>query len=108
MAAMAKANTKGNNLGRLEAAAEELALVRVSRSIRRSGESEGFVVRIGKEWILLALIDPSIAGPSRATTSTRRFSPATARAAAAWASVALGAPGAPRAAAPHSPRRRSP
>ena len=44
----------------LETAVREQALVRVSRSIRRSDEIDGFVVGLGQEWMLLAVLDDSI------------------------------------------------
>jgi hypothetical protein len=44
----------------LEKAAVEQALVRVSRSIRRSDKIDGFVVGLGREWALLAVLDPNV------------------------------------------------
>src|SRR5262245_44793069 len=44
----------------LATAARESMLVRVARSIRRSEKLDGFVVGIGREWVLLALLDPNI------------------------------------------------
>jgi hypothetical protein len=44
----------------LDKAAQEQALVRVSRSIRRSDKLDGFVVGIGQAWVLLALLDHNI------------------------------------------------
>jgi hypothetical protein len=44
----------------LDKAAQEQALVRVSRSIRRSDKLDGFVVGLGQAWVLLAVLDHSI------------------------------------------------
>jgi hypothetical protein len=44
----------------LEVAAREQALVRITRSIRGSDELDGFVVGLGQEWALLAVLDDTI------------------------------------------------
>ncbi|RBY80594.1 hypothetical protein DQ238_08435 [Geodermatophilus sp. TF02-6] len=44
----------------LDEAAQEQALVRVSWSIRRSDELDGFVVGLGQAWVLLAELDHDI------------------------------------------------
>lgn len=57
---MAKAASKVDIQTQLEKAADDRALVRLSRSIRRSDKLEGFVVRLGVHWVLVAVLDPSI------------------------------------------------
>src|SRR3954471_5735753 len=47
-------------LDKLASATEDRALVCLSRSIRRGDTLDGFVVGIGKEWVLLANLDPNI------------------------------------------------
>lgn len=44
----------------LEKAARRSTLVRLTRTIRRSDKVQGFVVGVGREWVLLALLDPNI------------------------------------------------
>ena len=46
--------------GRLEKALKKQSLIRVARSIRRSDHIDGFVVAIGKTWVLLANLDHRI------------------------------------------------
>lgn len=44
----------------LAAAADDLAVVRVGRSIPRADTVEGVVVGIGAEWVLIAVVDPMV------------------------------------------------
>lgn len=54
-------NRRGHNVRReLESAAGAQAIVRLSRSIRRSDTMEGFVVGLGQRWVLLAVLDPNM------------------------------------------------
>lgn len=46
--------------GALAAAAGDLAIVRLSRSIAHADTLDGVVVGIGAEWVLMAVIDPKI------------------------------------------------
>jgi len=59
---MSRTQTRGQRDVRAELAkaAEDRALVRISRSIRRSDKVDGFVVGLGQEWVLLALLDANI------------------------------------------------
>jgi hypothetical protein len=44
----------------LEKAARKSTLVRLVRTIRRSDRLDGFVVGVGRDWVLMASLDPSI------------------------------------------------